>query len=88
MPPRWDRLVERRLISRRRQAGFGLLEAMIGMVMVILLIGAGTTGLKTLQNTSRGVVQERAGVDAVGLGAAKLGVGEVSRRPAPCPPTS
>jgi PKD repeat protein len=70
MPPRWDRLVERRLISGRRQAGFGLLEAMIGMVMVILLIGAGTTGLKTLQNTSRGANQISR-LDAVLVGASE-----------------
>ena len=43
----------RRVREHRRQSGFGLLEALIGMVMVALLIGAGTTGLRTLQNTSR-----------------------------------
>jgi PKD repeat protein/Tfp pilus assembly protein PilX len=41
-----------RFRHRRGQGGFGLLEAIIGMVMVTLLIGAGVTGLKTLQNTS------------------------------------
>ena len=37
---------------RRGQAGFSLLEALIGMVMVTLLIGAGATGLQALQQTS------------------------------------
>lgn len=39
---------------RRQQGAFGLLEALIGMVMVALLIGASATGLRTLQTTSTG----------------------------------
>ena len=58
----------RRAASRTEQSGFGLLEAIIGMVMVALLIGAGATGLQTLQSTSSGTNQV-ARLDALLVGA-------------------
>lgn len=65
-----SQLDRQRARLRRGQSGFGLLESIIGMVMVMLLIGAGATGLKTLQNTSRGANQI-ARLDAVLVGASE-----------------
>jgi Tfp pilus assembly protein FimT len=56
------------------QSGFGLLEALIGMVMVMLLIGAGATGLQTLRRTSSGAN------NAARLDALLVGTGEAIKR--------
>lgn len=63
-----------RALSRRGQSGFGLLEALIGMVMVMLLIGAGATGLQTLRRTSSGAN------NAARLDALLVGTGEAIKR--------
>ncbi|MEZ5381516.1 MAG: PKD domain-containing protein [Microthrixaceae bacterium] len=57
-------------LSQRSQTGFGLLESLIGIVMVSLLIGAGIAGLQTLQKTSSGANQT-ARLDAVLVGASE-----------------
>ncbi|WP_020378844.1 PKD domain-containing protein [Candidatus Microthrix parvicella] len=64
-----SKLEEQRALSRR-QGGFGLIEALIGMVMVALLIGAGATGLQVLQNSSR-EGNQTARMDAVLVGASE-----------------
>lgn len=56
--------------AHRGQGGFGMLEAIIGMVMVALLIGAGATGLRTLQSASR-EANPTARMDAVVVGASE-----------------
>lgn len=60
--------IERRARARRRQSGFGMMEALIGLVMISLLITAGFTGLRTLNSTSS-AANQTARLDALLVGA-------------------